>query len=361
MPDTQLLIEIDGAAISDDDLHALVDVQVEEATHRADAATLSASVVPSADGEWTSLLDPLVAARTPLVVQVTRGEVVYRFEGRSTEAAWEIDAEGASVLTIKAVDRTLELDLEEKVKPWPGTSESAIAEAIFSDHGMSAQVETTAAAPDADVHILIQRTTDWAFLRSLAARWGYVAYLEFADGDTTGHFHPLDPLQDPQGELALGFGGDALRVRAQADLVAGQRVLAQRTPPLSDAAQSGESKGDDEAQGETSLGGQATVLLAPGDVDGELEPLAAATGMARESAFAARLSVELDTAGTGIMLRARRTVLVKGLGSTLSGLYLVESVRHVLSVDSHRQQLELSRNALGLTGDESFDTGGLLP
>jgi hypothetical protein len=61
------------------------------------------------------------------------------------------------------------------------------------------------------------------------------------------------------------------------------------------------------------------------------------------------------------MLRAKRTVLVKGLGSALSGLYLVERVRHVLTVDSHRQHVELARNALGLKGDEPFGGGGLFP
>jgi phage protein D len=362
MPDTRLLIELDGDAVADDDLHALVDIQVEEATRDADAATLTANLVPSADGEWTSLLDVLVAPRTPLAVQIGRGDVVYRFEGLSTEASWSIDADGASTLTIKALDLTLGLDLEEKIVAWPGMSESAIAEAIFSAHGLTARAEATPDGPDADVHVLIQRSTDWAFLRSLAARWGYVAYLEWADGRTTGHFGPLDPLQDPQGELALGFGGDALRVQAQAQLVSGEKVLAQRIPPLSDAPQSGEAQGEDEAQGSTSLAGQAVVLLAPDDVDGELEPLAAVTGRAHESAFAARLSVEIDTAGAGILMRAKRTVLVKGLGSSLSGLYLVESVRHVLSVDGHRQQIELTRNALGLTGDEAFGGGGgLLP
>ena len=94
-----------------------------------------------------------------------------------------------------------------------------------------------------------------------------------------------------------------------------------------------------------------------------IQPLPSAqASTVEESAFAARLSLEIDTAGVGILLRAKRTVLVKGLGSSLSGLYLVESVRHVLSVDGHRQQIELTRNALGLTGDEAFGAGGgLLP
>ena len=60
------------------------------------------------------------------------------------------------------------------------------------------------------------------------------------------------------------------------------------------------------------------------------------------------------------MLRARRTVLVKGLGSVLSGRYLVQRVRHRVTTDGHTQQVTLVRNALGLSGDEPFDGGGLL-
>jgi hypothetical protein len=359
MPDTRLKIEIDGDAVADEDLQQLLDIQVEESAEQADAATLVARVEPGTDGEWKSLLDPLVAPRTKLAVEVSRGDVDYRFEGLSTEASWDIDAAGSSKLTVKAVDRTLELDLEEKVVSWPGTSESGIAEAIFGSYGLSANVESTPSGPDPDVHVVIQRATDLAFLRSLATKWGYAVYLEAENGRGVGHFHTLDPLADPQGELALGFGGDALAVHAQVQLNAGHSMHAERIPPLSDTAQTGDSAGDDEAQGRTSFGGQAKLLLTPDDVTGELDPLSTAQGLARRSAFAASLTAEVDTAGVGLMLRAKRTVLVKGLGSSLSGLYLVQRVRHVLGVDTHRQQLTLTRNALGLKGDEAFGNGGL--
>jgi len=361
MPDTQLLIELDGEPLAGEDLDQVLDVQVEESLDEADALTLVARLEPGTDGEWRCPLDPLLTPRTPVVVEVSRGEAAYRFEGLSTEIAWQLDARRSSRLTVKAVDRTLELDLEEKVVAWPGTAESAIAEAIFSAYGLESEVEDTPSAPDPDVHVLIQRSSDWSFVRELAGRWGYAAYLEAEAGVLTGHFHAVDPLADPQGQLALGFGGDALDVQVEADLVAGQRVRAARIPVLSDGVQSADSAGDDEAQGLSSLGGQATVLLSPEDVWGEVEPLAAATGLARRSAFAVRLTVEVDTAGVGLLVRARRTLLVQGLGASLSGLYLVERVRHELRSDRHRQRLTLARNALGLTGDEPFGdaTGGI--
>ena len=360
MPETRLLIEIDGDAVADQDLAQVGAVQAEEATEQADALMLAAQLQAGQDGEWTSLLDPLTAPRTKVAVQITRGDVLYRFEGLSTEASWQLDADGDSRLSVKAVDRTLELDAEEKVVAWPGTSDSGIAEAIFSSYGLSAEVEDTPDGPDPDVHVVLQRGTDWAFLRALAAKWGYAVYLESDGRRLTGHFHTLDPLADPQGELALGFGGDARKAHVEAKLVAGRRVKAARIPALSDTAQDGDATGDDQAQGSDSLAAQTTVLLAPTDVVGEVEPLAAATGLARDSAFAVQLTAEIDTDAVGLLLRARRPVLVKGLGSSLSGRYLVERVRHLVTTDRHVQQLTLARNALGLKGDEPFGGGGLL-
>lgn len=357
MPST-LLVEIGGTELTTEDLVG-VEVTAEEATEEADAVTLVARLAATPEGEWTSVLDPLTTPRTPLVVQVTTADVTYRFDGYSTEAAWSIDANGSSRLTVKAIDRTVELDAEEKVTAWPGTTDSGIAEAIFSSYGLSAEVESTPAGPDPDVHVVLQRATDWAFVRSLARKWGYAAYLEADGEDVVGHFHPIDPLAEPQGELALGFGGDAYSVEVRADLIAGEAVTAQRVPALSDAAQRATSAGDDEAQGASSLGGQVAVLLAPIDLDGEVDPAEATASLARRSAFGVTLTAQLTTDRVGLLYRARRPALVKGLGSALSGRYLVTKVRHVLSLAGHAQHVTLTRNALGLTGDEPFGGGGL--
>ncbi|GAA0712548.1 hypothetical protein Drose_13545 [Dactylosporangium roseum] len=361
MANTTLLLEIDGTEVAADDLEHIDEIQVEEATWEADAATLSAKLEPTDDGEWVSPLDALVVPRTGLVIQVTRDDVVYRFDGYSTEATWEIDAEGASKLTVKAIDRSLDLDAEEKVVGWPGAGDSAIASAIFGAHGMTAQVTDTPAGPDPDVHVAFQRGTDWAFLRALAGKWGYVTYLDAAEDGVTGYFGPLDPTADPQAELALGFGGDAYKVSVEGQLTAGHRVKVSRVPPLSDTPATGDSAGDADAQGAAPLGGAVTVLLAPTDVDGEVDPQRAADGLAGRSAYGVTLTAEIDTDRLGVLFRARRPVLVKGLGSTLSGQYLVEKVRHQVTLAAHRQRLTLRRNALGVTGGEPFGAlgGGL--
>ncbi len=359
MSETRLLIEIDGVELTQDEVAALGQVIVEEALERADAATLVARLEPEADGEWVSVLDALTEPRTALVVQVSHGEASYRFEGLSAEAQWHLDAEGDSQLTVKAVDRSLELDLEERIAAWPGNSESSIAQAIFAEHGLSAEVEETPAGPDPDVHIVLQRGSDLAFLRSLAAKWGYDVYLEAAESGVTGHFHTTDPLAEPQGEIPLGFAGGPGAVAVTARLVNGRRVQATRVPVLSDTPQQGESDGADQALGARTLAGISTLLLSPDDLDGEIDPSVAARALAREAAFSVRLAAEIDTSVVGLLVRARRPVLVTGLGSSLSGGYLVESVRHEISQERHRQHLSLVRNALGVTGDEPFGSLGL--
>jgi hypothetical protein len=163
-----------------------------------------------------------------------------------------------------------------------------------------------------------------------------------------GHFHPLDPSATPQGDLKFGFGRHGRSVEARVSLVAGKTVKGQRLPLLSDVVQKGDSKGSGQPQGPRSLGDQVTVMLAPNDVEGEVEPKPAAAGIARASAFALRLTAEVTAESAGMLVRARRTLRVGGVGPALSGTYVVERVRHRIRRDEHVQQLTLIRNALGV-------------
>ena len=134
-------------------------------------------------------------------------------------------------------------------------------------------------------------------------------------------------------------------------------VRADRIPVLSDGAVSGEGDGSDQLQGDEAIATARTVLLGPGDVEGEIDPAAAATAHARTIAFGVTLTAATDPILRGPMVRARRTVDVHGLGTRLSGLYLVERVRHKLSSERHGQELTLVRNALTAGGPS---LGGLL-
>lgn len=362
MPDTTLELEIDGNQIDATGLAAIVDLQIEEAADVADALTLVAEVKPGGDGSWTSVLDALATPRTKVRATLRRDKGVVQFSGLSVEAEWSISSTKTSTITVKAIDRSVEMDAEEKVVAWRGTSDSSIASAIFAQYGIRPHVKDTPRGYDPDVHVVIQRATDWAFLRSLAERWGYAVYLEVKGLLVTGCFQPIDPLAQPQAEVSLGHGGQGTNVKVVARLTAGHRVKGQRIPPLGDSATKTDAAGGEKAQGADSLGAQATVLLSPSDIDGEIDLAQSAVAVADKSALAATLTAEIDVVGGVPLLHARRPVLVKGLGTLLSGQYDVQRVRHKLTRSRHRQDVTLQRNALGLKGDEPFGNvgGGLL-
>ena len=210
---------------------------------------------------------------------------------------------------------------------------------------------------------MLQRGTDWAFLRSLAAKWGYAVYLESTTAGVDRPLPPDRPARRPAGRaVARASAATRSACGASASSAGGQRVKAARIPALSDAAQDGRrDRRRPRRRARTRSAAQATCCSRRPTSTARSSRCAAATGIARDRR---RSPLTLTSRSTptrvGLLLRARRTVLVKGLGSTLSGRYLVERVRHTRHAERHRQQLTLVRNALGLTGDEPFGAASWL-
>jgi hypothetical protein len=346
MADSSFTIKVGGRALGPADLDRVAEVQLEEATQEADAAVLTANLDPDSRGEWRSPLDDLATPKTALVVELRRDGDTYRFEGSATEATWRVEPGGPSQLVVKAVDRTLEMAMEEKVVAWR-SSDSAIADSILSSYGFRPDVKATPDKPDPDVHVVLQRATDLAFLRSLAGKWGYALYLEASMAGVAAVFKPLEPTAEPQTDLSLGFGGAARSVSVHARLLAGREVKVARIAPLAKTTTKADDTGKADAQGNRSFGGRTVGLLSPNELDGEIDPTEAAKSLAGRAAFALTLDVELDPAYVDALLRARRTISVGGLGLPLSGTYLVDRVRHRVRPDLHVQSVTLVRNALG--------------
>jgi len=56
-------------------------------------------------------------------------------------------------------------------------------------------------------------------------------------------------------------------------------------------------------------------------------------------------------------MRAKRPILVRGVGQQFSGTYYVERVLHTIKSDgTYVQRFTLRRNALGLKGGEQFQS-----
>jgi hypothetical protein len=97
----------------------------------------------------------------------------------------------------------------------------------------------------------------------------------------------------------------------------------------------------------------ATAVLAhPPPLD---EALGAAASAASDDArLLVELRAELDPSLYRGLLRARRPVLVRGIGRRFSGVYYVESVRTTMEDNALLQTFVASRNATGQSGQERF-------
>jgi hypothetical protein len=98
---------------------------------------------------------------------------------------------------------------------------------------------------------------------------------------------------------------------------------------------------------------RVTRLLPDGlTLNAELQPLAQA--LSNRSSLAIVAEGEVNTEAFGTVLRAKRPVLVRGVGALHSGAYLVERVLHLFVQDEYTQSFTLRRNATGPQPQDDF-------
>jgi len=364
-------LTIDGEPAGSDVLGALQSIEVEDSADLASMLRLRVAIGVEPDGgEWRLIGDDLFQRLTNLRLSVTAaGEEQPLIDAYVIETAVELANDpGASVLEVVAMDSSVRLDLEEKNRPWPNASDGDIAEAIFGEHGLTPDVESTEPSRQENDVLSIQRATDMQFLRQLADRNGFECYVMVNPdtGASEGHFHPPRLDAPPQGTLSVRMGADSNvnAFTARYDMLA---AASARAFGIAAADQSDQEAEIDSASltalgTETPHGGSdpRVVLLSRTGLSetGELQTLAQA--VVDRSAWAVRATGELNTAAYGGVLRARRPVNVRGAGQVLSGTYYVEKVLHNITGEGYVQRFALRRNALGLSGDERFEDDGAL-
>lgn len=367
MKQQSVRLELGGRPMPPQMLEALQRLEVEDHAELAGIARLrlAAAVAPTGD-RWTFVDDDAFARLTPLKVQVRIGSTLETLlDGHVVETHATLDARpGASALEVVAMDATARMNLEEKVRAWPDRSDADVAREIFGEHGLSADVEATQPVRQEVEGTLVQRGTDIRFLRRLAQRNGFECYVE-ADpgtGRATGHFHAPRLDAPPQGVLTVGMGSptvDQFQVRHRMTQAAQAQAHAVDAATL-EARSGSAARIAAKALGRDALGGgpdPRTVLVAGagGATAGELGTVAQAA--LDRTAWEVEAEGRLNTAAYGKVLRAKRTVLVRGVGRRFGGTYRVERVLHAFGDDGHVQHFTLRRNAVGLEGGEPFAAG----
>jgi Phage tail baseplate hub (GPD) len=373
MPCSSYQLMLDGQAAEDDFYTQVSTLEVEENLELPGAFQLHLPVSRMDTGELSFVNDIRLRPFAPFSVVAT-------VEGKPAECIFDgfvlshklhlQTGTTSSSLEVWGQDASWLMNLEEKVKEWVDVTDSDVANSIFGDYGFQPADENTADDSPSHTetgHTLMQRGSDIQFLRTLGKRTGKLVRVVCSDkpGKRTGFFAKpnLDAspaatlvLNDPEAWTvdALDLEWDIMRPTA----VKARQALLNDATPEGVAGDSDSSGLDllDERDLATFAGSPMTVLLAaPVDDAGELSTRARA--LLRDSGWFVRCHGEADVARLNIVLRAGSIVELIGIGSVHSGKYLVWSVRHTITQDSHRMKFSLMRNAVG---PEPSSAGGLL-
>ena len=365
-------LHVDGRPASAELADAVEEIEVEAHLALADILRLQLSIGLIDGGAGWSLVDEGTFGRLTRVglVATVDGAPTTIFDGHVAETTVELSDDPASArLTVVALDATALMNLEERVREWPNMTDSAIATAVFGEHGLVPVVDATRPARTQFETTVIQRDTDIRFLRHLAARNGFDVYVAPAavPGAVEGHFHQPRLASKPAGVLSVALG-EATNVAA---FSARHEMLRPTTAAGADlgAGAVDEQTGEARSHEQPTLGRRALLngdrprhtLLRSGGLStaSELETLAQAT--VDRSTWAVAVDGEVETAVYAGVLAPGQTVLVRGAGVTLSGTYLVERVGHHIAGQRYGQQFTLRRNALEATGAEPFALDAGLP
>jgi phage protein D len=362
-------LAINGVAASAAVLNAVKRIEVEDHAEMAGMLRLRIAVAVREDGSgWTMLDDDLFTRLASLKLSVTVGSTaaIPLIDAYVIEVDTNFSGEpGGSELAVTAMDPTVLMHLDEKVKPWPNMMDSDVASAIFSDakYRFASVVESTRWSRQEDDHTLTQRGTDIQFLHQLARRNGYECFVTTnSAGEVEGHFHPPQHDGQPQGTLTINMGAatNVNKFHVKFDMLG--PTTAKAATLDSDNASTEQGQADEATQSDGMGDAPAvpaerprTVLLSQLGMAQAGEVQRFAQSVVDRSSWAITAEGELNTLAYGGVLRAKQPVMVRGSGRMFSGRYYVQRVLHTIGGDgSYTQRFTLRRNALGLTGQENF-------
>ncbi len=364
-------IDIDGTRLSGALLGRLATLELTEADNQPARLALRIGLRQGADGTYDILDDspfePGAEIRLTLAAPGGADQVVFSGYLSHLRPHFE-EPEANSWLEVLARDATLLMAAEERVASYPNAGDSDAAREIAGRYGLTVEAQDTDAKLAADDMLLIQRADDWSFLRHLAARNGFVTYLEPdpASGEPVCHFHPRELGAEPQADLTIlreNANLDWIDFAASLDrpekrLAHGIDAVSKRMVRAGGDTQD-EVLGQDlftaeAAQGMMRAGATGSVRFQRGALPRDAAMGAHAGGRGAEDHLAIEARGQLDPARYRGLLRAHRTALIKGVGDRLSGTYYIHEVTTEMTGGTLVQRFSALSNAMGRRGGESF-------
>lgn len=371
MADPSYRVTLDDQPLEAEVMGLLNRVEVRESESEPTVCALRFNLSQDGRGDFSPLDDGLFepATRIGLQVQTPGSNAVHLFAGYLTHLRPHFETiESNAYLEVLAMDASVLMNTEERVASFADLTDADAVEEIFGRYGITVEAVATDAAHEEKRQLLVLRGTDWDMVRRLARRNGCLCYLEPdpQTGEVTAHIKPRDLDETPQADLALLRETQNLKwVDLQAVLTGPTRATGAAIDPIAKRIVRGEGEGELDPQGEQPLtraiedglsgaGAQGTANLLRDPYP--LAPALAATATAEtdRAGFVVEARGEVDPALYRGLLRARRPVLIKGVGRTFVGAYWVRAVRTTIEEGVVAQTFVAERNALGLTGRETF-------
>lgn len=371
MPSPKIQVHVDGEALEARFVGQLTRAEVRESDRDPTVAALRFNLTQQPGGTFSVLDDERFDAGAPLAVEVAApGGLPQRlFDGFVTHVRPHFEEiEANCYVEILGMDAAVLLDAQERTASYPDALASEAVAEILDRYQIPCEAEATAARFKTDRQLLVQRGTDWQFVRHLARRNGFCSYFEYdaEQSRVVGYFRKRALDADPQADLTiLRPGANLLWVDLQEVLTGPVRHTAVAIDPISKriVRTTGETEGE-ELGGET-LASQIEEGLTAAGVDEATALLrdpfpddaainAEGTGTSDLDTFVIEARGEIDPKLYRGLLRARRPVLIKGVGARLSGIYYVRSLRTTMAEGGLAQTFVAERNAIGVSGREEF-------
>lgn len=268
---------------------------------------------------------------------------------------------GTAKLIVTGSDVSKMLDLEQKNEKYENQPDSLIVMQLISSYMQYGLVPEI--TPTTDIPIMIERIprqheTDLKFIKRLAKRNGFVFYIEpLTFGANTAYWGPEKRLGVPQPALTMDMGSwtniNSLHLSQDALSPVGTKgtfvepitktsipipsLPSLRIPPL--AASPLEAK--------------RTVILRNTANQNPAQAAVSAVAAVTGTPEAVKGEGELDTMRYGYVLRARKLVGIRGVGTSYSGNYYVSSVKHIIELGdpqkgaTYKQSFKISREGTG--------------
>lgn len=364
----ELQMYLDNEPASEEQLDLFRTVRVDQAIGMATEAELEMELALDETGRWADLEEAFTQpfARVRIETKVGGGDFVPLIDGSVVGQRLKLAAApNQSMLTLIVHDDSVQLNQVERVVVFEELSASDIAEQLFGDAGMQAEVDSVDAAGGTLERSIVQRGTPMQLLRELARRHGVFVYVRPGDtpGSSVGVFRRPDLSESQLPEILLiGPERNLDKLDIEFD---GLRPFTAAAGGI-DAADLSVLRVEALSGSQTPLGDEpslelvqsANVLLArTRETDNDLT--AAVTAAVDYGAWAYTASGEVSGAAYPAVLQPHATVNVAGAGP-MSGAYLISQVTHTFDNRAYRQRFNLRRNARSVVADGgAVATGGV--